>query len=121
MNRPSRRGDDKRRGKCCWKLGESVAGRVEKRCAKLERTKGAFLSGDPKRLRFDAEKNCSGKSIMYTAPGCRDADTLISIYIFLLIIFLILYLPLNQRNLLQLLSVFIGLFALCQFSFLQPS
>lgn len=30
------------------KLGESVAGRVEKRCAKLERTKGAFLSGDPK-------------------------------------------------------------------------
>lgn len=67
------------------------------------------------------KKNCSGKSIMYTAPGCRDADTLISIYIFLLIIFLILYLPLNQRNLLQLLSVFIGLFALCQFSFLQPS
>jgi len=43
-------------GSVAGKLGVSVAGRVEKRCAKLERTKGAFLSGDPKRLRFDAEK-----------------------------------------------------------------
>lgn len=52
--------------------GVSVAGR--KRCAKLERTKGAFFSGDPS-LRFDAKKKNWGWQVYTSTPTLTTPRT----------------------------------------------
>lgn len=65
----------------CRKLcvsGVSVAGR--KRCAKLERTKGAFFSGDPS-LRFDAEKKNGVASLYYNANPDHAQNYALIVYL----------------------------------------